>query len=531
MRQLTILLSLVLMFFSITTSNAQDQRRQQRRALVEDLLRGLIESQASPPPSNARPTTPNNRPTTRPNVTVEVSREMLAARQHLVKWNNSSNKLVEELRHHEYEAPQLRPLMADAIKIQASVQLLNRKAQLYPNIDPLLGEFSLIDQNWRVLSHRLKKTNGLPRECSAYIDSIVDLDTKMCGLFKIQPQIDRRELARLTSELKSDYDHLMHNVSYLARGRQGGAQLIRNGQTLQAMMEQSGALIGRGDYDTIVSAYMQCNKNWRPFSRSLAQFQDERLRYSIQKIETTGRMIHEQLWLPEILDRDYLSSVTDAVAVDSKRVFDSITLSEILSHPQPGFAMNSAREFQTACGNFSRALKSSASVDDLEWDYRLFEVQWEEMHHLLHALKNRKVDHQLEDIELTMKTLGDTFGEPPAIDHGMMRQLTANLDALCRQATHSIHQRVTNQRYDAGFHDEICGASDQLAQSANLLHQTVLRQPNTIQTGKDLNDLFLQWRRLKPMMTKCKPEDRQVFSQLRSQIEPLMVKLQVVFAD
>ncbi|MFK7770340.1 MAG: hypothetical protein AB8B55_24225, partial [Mariniblastus sp.] len=179
----------------------------------------------------------------------------MAARQHLARWSKASGQLVEELRHHEYEAPQLRPLMADAIKLQASVELLNRKAQIYPTIDPLMAEFSMIDQNWRVLSHRLKKANGLPRECVSYIDSIVDLDTKMCGLLELQPQIDRRELRRLTAELKADYDHLMHNVYFLARGKKGGAQLIQNGRNLQAMMEQAGALIGRGDYDTIVSAY------------------------------------------------------------------------------------------------------------------------------------------------------------------------------------------------------------------------------------------------------------------------------------
>ncbi|MFK7765706.1 MAG: hypothetical protein AB8B55_00590, partial [Mariniblastus sp.] len=275
----------------------------------------------------------------------------------------------------------------------------------------------------------------------------------------------------------------------------------------------------------------QCNKGWRPFSRSLAQFQDERLRFSIQKIEGTGRLIHEQLWLPEIIDREYLSAVTDAVAVDSARVFNSITLAEILKHPQPGFAMNSTREFQTACGNFSRSLKSNATVEDLEWDYRLFAVQWDEMHHLLHDLKNPRVDRQLEDIETTMRTLGDTFGVAPVIDHGMMRQLSANLDALCRQTSLAIHQRITPRRYEDAFHDEICSAGDQLATSVNLFHQNVLRQPNSITTGQDLSDLFLQWRRLKPMMTKCQPEDRVAFSQYRSQIEPLMVKLQVIFAD
>ena len=533
MRQITISLSIVLIICFVAKTNAQDPRQQRRRALVEDLLRGLIESQVKPQPNNARPTKrPTTRPVTpRPAVKVEVSRDMLAARKHLTKWTNTSTQLVSELRVHEYDAPQLRPLMADAIKIQASVELLNRKAQLYPTIDPLQQEFAIVDQNWRVLSHRLQKVNGLPRKCNGYIDSIGSLDTQMCGLFNMQPQIDRRELGRLTSELKSDYDHMMHNVYYLARGRKGGEKLLQNGRNIQVMIEQSGALIQRGDYDTIVNAFQQSNKAWRPFSRSLSQFQDERLRYSVQKIETTGKMINEQLWLPEVIDREYLSSVSDSVAIEAQRVFDSITLSEILSHPQPGFAMNSAREFQVACTNFSRSLKKGVAVEDLEWDYRLFETQWDEMHYLMLDLKNPVVNRKLQDIETTMNALGSTFGQPPVIDHAMMRQLTANLDALSRQISQSIRQRVTPQRYDVGFQNEICGASDQFAQSVNGFHQVVLRQPGTIKKGKDLDDLFVQWRRLKPMITKCKSADRVAFSNLRGQIEPYMVKLQVIYAD
>jgi hypothetical protein len=95
------------------------------------------------------------------------------------------------------------------------------------------------------------------------------------------------------------------------------------------------------------------------------------------------------------------------------------------------------------------------------WDYRLFEVQWDQMHHLLHDFKIPAVDHQLEEIEFSMDTLKQAFGDAPAMSP----------------------------------------------------------------------TVFVQWKSLKPMIDQCQPKDKLAFAQYRSQIEPLMVKLQVVFAD
>jgi len=541
MNKLSLLLTLTLSLCFATISNAQDQRRAQRRALVEDLLKGLIESAVEKPDEhdhrhNARPGQPNpndpRRPGgNRPQVTVEVSREMAAARGHLVNWNRSAANLVEELRHHEYEAPQLRPLLADSLKIQANVELLTRKAQIYPTLDPLVADFQLIDRDWRVLSHRLKQTRGLPRECSGLISSISELDSQLCGVFNIQPQIDRLELQRLSTKLRSDYDHLLQDVYYLARDRKGGQKLMREGKQVQSMIAQASALIGRGNYDTIVDAYGQCTTAWKTYSRKLLSLRDERLRHSISDIETTGRLIHEQLWLPVALDREYLASMAESISQNSNQIFESISMARLMASPKPGIALTTAREFQHACANFSNGISSGAPLDQLEWDFRLYEAQWNHLHNMYHEFHVPEVDHRLEDIQSTMDMLKQTFGDPPAMDQYALSQLTANLDALCRQTSIDVHRRITDRRYDSRFHDQICGAADRFSQSANQLHQQVLRQPNGISSRNELNELFVQWRTLKPMFNQCQDADKAVLNQYRSQIEPLMVKLQVVFTD
>jgi hypothetical protein len=130
-----------------------------------------------------------------------------------------------------------------------------------------------------------------------------------------------------------------------------------------------------------------------------------------------------------------------------------------------------------------------------------------------------------------MQTLKQTFGEPPVMDQYALSQLTTNLHALCKQTSKDVHRRITSRKYDNRFHDQICGAADQLSDSARQLHQRVLRKPNSIASRNELNDLFVQWRTLKPLINQCQEQDKLALNQYRSQIEPLMVKLQVVFAD
>ncbi len=199
--------------------------------------------------------------------------------------------------------------------------------------------------------------------------------------------------------------------------------------------------------------------------------------------------------------------------------------------PQPGIALTTAREFQHASANFSNGISSGARIEDLEWDFRLYEAQWTHLHDMYHEFHIPEVDHRLEDIDATMQTLNQTFGVPPVMDQYALTQLTTNLHALCKQTSHDIHRRVTARRYDHRFHDQICAAADQLSESAHQFHQRVLRNPNGITSKNDLNALFVQWRTLKPMINQCQEQDKLALNQYRSQIEPLMVKLQVVFAD
>jgi hypothetical protein len=153
------------------------------------------------------------------------------------------------------------------------------------------------------------------------------------------------------------------------------------------------------------------------------------------------------------------------------------------------------------------------------------------MHDLFHAFQIPEVDNRLEDIEFAMNTLKQSFGDSPAMDPSMLTQLTANFNGILRQTSFDIHNRITERKYPKTFHSQICSRADSLSLIASQILQSAVTSPNQSISKNDLNKLFVQWRTLKPMFNQCLEPDKTVLNQYRGQIEPLMVKLQVVFAE
>ena len=560
MLRIIIPLSLAIVVGFSSLADAQDKRAR-RRALVEDLLRGLIDSQipqdrgpqqypqqggpqAQPGvkvvprvvpsvkvvPGNRPPPRSQPRPIAKP-VVVEVTPKMLRARKSFNQWNTISGQLIEEIRVHEHESPQLRPLLGDALKVKADIEVLCRKSELYPNLNPLKKEFQVLDADWRMLSYRLKSSGALTNKCSGFVDSISAFDQELCGVFEIEPQINKVEIQRLATKLSADYDHLLHDLYYVCRSQPNGRKIIAKGQQLQGLVTQACAMIGPGNHDSIVANYKTIMGQWKGFHREIHPFEDERIRRSVSDMEVTGNLLREQLWLPIELDREYLATLSGDIAADAGKVFQSISLAQLLNCKAPGRALGSAKEFQNACAKFGKLISSGASVEDLKWDFRLFEVQWEQMHQLFDEFGVPKVHNRLEDIEYSMATLRKSFGNTPVIDYNQLCQLTGNLGALFQQTSQSVRRYVVEPRYQPDFQERICSAVDQCSLSARQLNQRLIQNSNLVLNQQDLDGLFVQWRTLKQLASQCQAADRQRFQKVRSQIEPLMVKLQVVYTE
>ena len=534
--KLKVIFAVALLTLFCSTAQAQNQ---QRRELIQGLLKGLLESQLQNRAPQPQQFPPQNRPGQRvpppprrgnpggKTVTIEVSPKMIAARRSLDQWGVASAGLVTELRQHEHEAPQLRTLLADSMQFQASVGGLCRRAELSPTIGPLTNDFATLNRDWRLLSNRIKTTRGLPADCRGFVTTINDLDRQLCDVFQIEPQVNRVELNRLATTMNNDFDHLLRGL-YYSKNPKGAQKLIRDGQVLQAKIGQAASLVSRGSYADLVDAYTSCGKDWRKFSRRVLKLRDERLKFSVQHIEDTGRLIQQQLFIPIELDRSYLASVTAGLAIDSDQLFQNISMADLLKQKNPLQTINRGRAFSSACVKLNRDIEKNVPEDQLAWSYLAFSRSWDSVHGSLHALKNPIVDRRLEDITLTVNSLGEVLGSDTALSHDELVHLFSDLDALCRQVAFDAHQYIDEPRYNSSFHTQMCGGFDELQRQAYAIHRECVN-PTYKVNPKTLQPMFQQWASLRPLFKQCKGADKTRFNNYRQEIEPLMVKLQILY--
>ena len=173
--QKTILLSVLFVFVSSSlAAQVPDQVRQRRRAFLEDLLNVVIESQSDRDIVPARPGRPvEGRPDLRPgfgNTYGPTTQRMVSCRKQFQVWEDECGRLVSALRTDERRLPRLRPLLADAIQILASITHLRGHAGRLTNIQPLTETYCELDANWRLLNHRLRQIRGLPPACIQCLD-------------------------------------------------------------------------------------------------------------------------------------------------------------------------------------------------------------------------------------------------------------------------------------------------------------------------------------------------------------------------
>ena len=520
---------------SVAIGQVSDQVRQRRRAFVGDLLQTILESQKDRNIVPSRPGRPNSTPLElRPGYGQgygPVTPQMTICRKQLQVWEDECGRLVVLLRQEEPRLKQLRPLLVDSMQVLANVRQLRSHAGRIPNCQPLVDTYCQIDSNWRTLQHQLKQTRGLPQACLASVDKCGNCNNQLGKIFEVQPQFNRRELARYCTEMSSHFQHLTQDVYYDLHDNPNRDRLVKECRAIHTQIHEAVPLCQTGDYDTVVSVYKGCVGDWQKLKRRLVKSPHERVRRHCHEIESCGKHVNELLWLPVEFDYEYMNNMCDSMNRDIDYIFSQITLKDILSSPKPAIIFTCARDFQNQCGEFNKCFVEKYPHERMNTQFREFSTAWSTLRPHLEACKSAKIQRRLSECDRCYTTFSEHFDDGPVLDHQSMVQICANLDQSCLRLERVIQQRLA-RGYDPVFQQEICGCVTDLKSSIHVLHENaVASRRNHNHVKKDLQQVLGHWGKLRPMVKRCNEEDRRAVNQLRSRIEPLLVKLQVVYTD
>ena len=532
---------------SVVSAQVSDQVRRQRREFVGGLLKTLIESQVEGQDLRQPPTVPyqpgrvdprfdpraNPNPPRKPvppRKKVTGTREMQQFRKSLGSFGQQCDGLVIALQDGRYESKQARVLLADAMQVKAQCDALIRQSAYVAEPASLIPAYQKFDQNWRVVAHRVRQTPGIDGTCTKYVDQLYSVGTEICTTLGVSPSINRGKLLQLMSAMQLSFQHLLQDLHYDNRNDPKVRGLIKQGQELYSAIGHGSHLVQRESYDILVDEYKKTSKDWRRFSRKLRPYKTERVRRGTQDIEELGRGIHEQLWLPIELDFEDLVHTTRGIEEDASRLFASITLEDLLGCPKPCVVINSARDFQRGCGTFANSLEQG--LESWEWDYQAFNVQWQTLRRLCEPIQVPRVTRRLQEIDDAMSGLNQLLGQGPAVTHHDLVHMYSELEDSFTDLDLIIRQNIANERsYDRVLRQEMVNRSQSLCSSIHGCQQALLNGRTQNDLTNDFNTILTEWNTLKRQSLNCNDQHRTAFAGFRRQIEPVMVKLQIVYTN
>ena len=504
-----------------TTGYAQisDEQRANRRTFVQGLLKGLLESQIekarNPPQRPIYPQPQQAVPVARP----PVSGEMKRVRKTLKNWSNECDNLIENLRQAEGATPAVRPLLAEALQVRVNIDLLSRKAKQVPDVNYLVEDFRAVDQQWRMLNYHLDRLPAVAVQVDQCVGLSNQYDQELLTIFDVQPQYDIQQVLQLNSQLSTSLNNLSQNLRYEIRQEPARSQLIRKSQSLQRMMQQAPPVIRRGDYAAVTRIFEKGLKQWHALNHEIGRYPSPRLRHDVQDIEGIGRQLQEQLFIPYQIDREYLAQLSSSVGAGASTIFQQISLQDLMTLKKPATVLESARAFERQCNGFSGALQSGVDESQLASRFGRFESNWNGLHTQCQAIKNPAVQLQLGEVDYAMQTLRGSFGAQPLLDHNSMLRIAASLEDLSHE-----------------LEDVAVGTPSSIFRPINVFHERCfdLNQKTIANrfyepSFAELDQMFKSWGQFKRASANYRGKKAGPINNYRRQIEPLVVKMQVIY--
>ncbi len=236
-------LLVVLLALQIISANAWAQRKE----IVDELLRALIESQLNkgrdrgqrPPEVAPRPDSPTR-----------------LARAEVQAMSADAMQLAQSLQVESRSLPQLRTPLGRLIQVQASLDSLSQgHGQVDHSPEGMAQNYAIVNRDWRMIEYQLQQQSDIGQRSKQFLKAVAEHDRKLCQMLNVEPQLDRTELVRLAGELTTNYRQLMDDVYLDLRRHPQMPALLQKGQQLQLRYRQATSLVDRAGYDQLVVEY------------------------------------------------------------------------------------------------------------------------------------------------------------------------------------------------------------------------------------------------------------------------------------
>lgn len=541
------ILSLLVVGFVVQLgwSQVTDEQRDRRRAFLEGLLRTVVESQipelANPPAPQGNLQPPGHRPQMPPghrpghghqHQPPVIDQQVLNLKRSLQSFSGELDGLITQLQQEERYSPAIRPLLGDAVRIKSSAEIMLINTPRFNSLTLLAQSFEAVDQQWRVLAHRLRHVQNLSSACRASVGKVAAVEQSICKQLGIEPQLDRNSLITDLIALRTNLANLLNDVAVDVRDMKLRSQILVDGRRVQSEIDETISRIGRHSSNAdIVKEYQEAYKLLSELAVKLRQVGSVSIARNLQQIDKLNMQIHELLWLDMPIDRAALEYYARTVQYRYDNLCDDLSLLQILKLPDPPKTTAAMGSFRGLASDFAKSVTSGASDEDLRWDYRSLNVEWNQIEAVISKINEDRIIKHLASISDTIDVLRDALHIRPEFDRDMAASLSGDIDMWSVR----YEQRIRSLVYRPGMYPPqeamvIASAANSFHEAAHRLNESIIRGESVAHLRPDCVKLADAWQKLAVASGKLVDEDRISLAQTTEQIVPQIAKLQILLA-
>lgn len=493
---------------------------QERGQYVDGVLKTLIQSQNSFG-TQQLPAVPKE----------QVSPQMQEAVRYIRAFANETQQLINELRYEERFSSYVRALLGDALSVKAKAEVLVNRSQGLNDVRALATEYGELDQQWRTLAYHLENTPNLNNNVRERVKRLNRGNEAIEKQLKMTPQVSRNDLIYHFAALGENFSNLGEDVRidlYSHPQRDNFAnqltQLKSSAQQLRLATEYN------HPHADIVVYYRQFHEGWLRLKGDLRTINNRYIQRNISRISQINDQIHEQLWLPPVIDGQDILYQATSLQQQIQQTGDNVTMRQLIEQPNAGEIFSKSQEFYALCNRFKRTVETQTQLESLKWDFRELDVAWTDLKAIMNPLQTNDTIQNVAAIENTVGGLRHSLGLD--VGYGQQNQsyeLAASLGNMSDLLYRDVNRYVANGQFSSQFRDESLHFADQFRQSARRFQDSITKKASAQQLRQDSRALAQQWNDLQNSLAKIPYQQRGELSRSTQQIGPVMAKLQLLY--
>ena len=515
-----LLAATMLYFATPNIAEAQDGK------FIGGLLRELLESQLERKLRKQQAARPQLVvPQQRRDVAISVNARK--ARGYFNSFGTESAQLVKLLRQDAARVPGVRRHLDQVLKLQTRCELLNTRYAKVQTDALLLEDIRELDRDWRMVNHRVSRLRGLSNNCKQSLGRLDEINTQCCALFDVGPQLNRREISRLSVALAAELEHLERDVAHELQSQPGARKWILELRrtAVRAQLLSDSALDG-DSADSIALEFKQFMKSWTMLSRTLNTSNDRHVARTVEQINEITRGLHEQLWLPIGIDREQITLLATRTSERVKALNDTFSLSMLTELTDGPAILGAAKALNVETAHICESVAGNRSDDDLISHWQELATAWNEYDHYTQAIDSPGIRRLRQEISLNIEAMRQGLGVELVFDRRDVVRYAAELEAIAEQAQHHVGQwqRRPGANIDAG----LIRSAKKLIADCHHLHEECSGRASREHLARDCNKLARDWSKLRPQLMTCRTVDQRTLERISDDATSHLIHLQTM---